>query len=433
VNIDRDVFSESAVPGEIRLVQGRSGDHASVYHMLLAVFQGPSRDEFHLQAEDPFYEPSDRLLVKRGFRVISHLHVTHRSMLFGRLTLPIAGIHWLGTLPEFRNQGLATSLLRESHRRLAADGALLGLLRTRAPRFFHRAGWAVCGRHSFSQAKGREVLGNLHAEYASKLARPLSIRLWRHVEMTALMRLYRQNTAAAYGPLDRTEAFWRWLIGRKAYDSLLVALDGPDKLELEENVAPIVGYAVLRQERVVELLSVPGHPTANYQLLARACGDAMERDRQDLFFHAPPHHPLHRLVCGAGGTLHNQESEQSEVFMVNVVDPQKFLTVLAPELESRAKSAGVSRESELGLQVDDAKWRLVYSRRGFRVRTGNLGRNYLTMNRAEFTRLVLGHGQVRETALAGRIQASSRAALDLAEALFPNLQLWFPIWDDLPA
>src|SRR5204863_3111054 len=131
------------------------------------------------------------------------------------------------------------------------------------------------------------------AEYASKLARPLSIRLWRHVEMPALMRLYRQNTAAAYGPLDRTEAFWRWLIGRKAYDSLLVALDGPDKLELEENVAPIVGYAVLRQERVVELLSVPGHPTANYQLLARACGDAMERDRQDLFFHAPPHHPLH--------------------------------------------------------------------------------------------------------------------------------------------
>ena len=154
VNVDRDVFSESAVPGEIRLVQGRSGDHASVYHMLLAVFQGPSRDEFHLQAEDPFYEPSDRLLVKRGFRVISHLHVTHRSMLFGRLTLPIAGIHWLGTLPEFRNQGLATSLLRRAHRRMAAEGALLGLLRTRAPDFFIAPAGPFAAGIRFRRPKG---------------------------------------------------------------------------------------------------------------------------------------------------------------------------------------------------------------------------------------------------------------------------------------
>jgi predicted acetyltransferase len=432
-HLDQDVFSETPVPGEVRLVAGRSGDHASVYHMLLAVFQGPSRDEFHLQAEDPFYEPSDRLLVKRGFRVISHLHLTHRSMLFGGLTLPVTGFHWLGTLPEFRNQGLATRLLTEAQRRIAADGSVLGLLRTRAPRFFHRAGWAVCGRHSFSQSKAREVLAKLHAEYTAKLTKPLSIRLWRHVEMPALMRIYRQNTAAGYGPLDRTEAFWRWLVGRKAYDSLLVALDGPDKLELEENVAPIVGYAVLRQERVIELLSAPGHPTANYQLLARACGDAIEHDRQDLIFNAPPHHPLHRLICSVGGVHHNQESEQGEVFMVNIVDPPKFLSIIAPELESRAKLAGVPREAELGLQVDDAKWRLVYTRRGFRVRPGKLGRSHLTMNRAEFTRLALGHGRVRETAFAGRIQASTRAALDLAEVLFPSLPLWHPIWDDLPA
>lgn len=50
-----------------------------------------------------------------------------------------------------------------------------------------------------------------------------------------------------------------------------------------------------------------------------------------------------------------------------------------------------------------------------------------------FTRLVLGHGHVRETAFAGRLQASSRAALDLAESLFPCLPLWYPVWDDLPA
>jgi predicted acetyltransferase len=402
--------------------------------MLLAVFQGPSRDEFHAQTEDPFYEPSDRLLVKRGFRVQSHLHLTRRTMEFGSLRLPVAGVHWLGTLPEFRKQGLATRLLAEAQRRMAADGAVLALARTKIPRFFHRTGWALCGRHCLSHAKARDVMGCLQADFASRLAGPLSIRLWRHVEMPALMRIYRQNTAGGYGPFERSEAYWRWLIGRKAYDALLVALDGPDKLELEESIAPIVGYAVLRQERVVELMTTPGHPTANYQLLARAARDVIEHDRQDLVLCAPPSHPLHRVMSEAGGTLCHQEADsQQEVFMVKVVDPLKFLTMIGAELEGRAKQAGLARETELGLCIDGAKWSLVYTRRGIRVRGGSLGRSYLKMNRAEFTRLVLGHGSVRETAFAGRIQPSTQTALDLAEVLFPRLPLWRGVWDELAA
>src|SRR5262249_56219795 len=123
----QDGFTEIPSPGQVRLVWGRSGDHASIYHMLLAVFQGPSRDEFHAQTEDPFYEPSDRLLVKRGFRVLAHLQLTRRTMEFGSLRLPVAGVHWLGTLPEFRKQGFATRLLADAPRRLASGAALLGL------------------------------------------------------------------------------------------------------------------------------------------------------------------------------------------------------------------------------------------------------------------------------------------------------------------
>ena len=286
--VQQDAFADSPPSDEIRLVWGRSGDHAAVYHMLLAVFQAPSRDEFQAQTEDPFYEPTDRLLVKRGFRVLSHLHLTHRTMYFGSVAFPVAGFHGLGTLPEFRGQGFATRLLHEGERRIAGEGAALGLVRTRIPKFFRRAGWAVCGRHCFSQAKAREVLGRLHGEHSALLARPLSIRRWRHVEMPALVRLYQQNSQHAYGSFERTDAYWRWLVGRQAYDSLLVALDGPDKLELEETTAPIVGFGVLRQEQLVELCTVPGHPTADYQLLARACGDAIEHDRQDIILTPRP-------------------------------------------------------------------------------------------------------------------------------------------------
>jgi predicted acetyltransferase len=400
--------------------------------MLLAVFQGPSRDEFYAQTEDPFYEPHDRLLVKRGYRVFSHLHLLRRTMRFGQAALPISGVHWLATLPEFRGEGFASRLVHEAERRMADDGTLIGIVRTPTPRFFQRLGWSLCGRHCFSQAKAREVLARLHSEHAARLAKPLSIRLWRHVEMPALQRIYQQNTAHAFGPLERTETYWRWLVGRKGYDSLLVALDGPDKLELEEQIAPIVGYAVLRQERIIELMTAPGHPTAGYQLLARACGDAIEHDRQNFTLDVPPGNSLHRLVCAAGGELQHQEARDGEVFMVKIISPLKLLTALAPELEARARQADVARDVELGLSVDGNRWRLVFTRRGFRVRPG-LGRSYLTLSRAEFTRMALGHHSAGELSAAGRLQASTHTAQELADVLFPAISLWRPPWDDLPA
>ena len=116
--------------------------------------------------------------------------------------------------------------------------------------------------------------------------------------------------------------------------------------------------------------------------------------------------------------------------MVKIVDPLKFLTLLGPELDRRAKSANLPAETELGLEVDGAKWRLIFTRRGFRVRPGKLGRSYLTLSRVEFTRLVLGHGSVRETAETGRIKASTQTALDIGEILFPRVPLVRGEWDE---
>ena len=98
-----------------------------------------------------------------------------------------------------------------------------------------------------------------------------------------------------------------------------------------------------------------------------------------------------------------------------------------------AQAAGLPRETELGLAIGGLKCRLVYTRRGFRVRSGKLGRSYLTLSRGEFTRLALGHGSVREMAFADRVQASTQTALAVAETLFPQLPLWRPPWDDAPA
>lgn len=416
------------------MVFATPGDHTAVYHFLTAVFQGPPRGEFRASLEDPFYEPHDRLLVKRGMQIAAHVHVTHRVMEFGPVGLPVAGLAWLGTLPGFRGRGYGRRLLVAAERHMAGSGALVGLLWTRIPHFFRRTGWALCGRPCQSRAGTRDVLSALSARgLHRRVRRRLNIRPWRRVELGALVRIYNQNLAGKFGPLERTEAYWEWLIRRRAYDQVCVALDGPDLLELEEIHSPIVGYSVTRGERIVELFSAPDHPTAGIQLLARACGDAIERDRHTVRVHAPPGSKLHKLFRIAGGMREDRELNRRGVFMAKLLSPVKLLRRLSGEFHRRAEAADLPRPMELGLLVDGKKYRLVLNRQGVRAVTRNVGRDYLQLNVADFTRLVLGHLEWGRALGDGRVEASTAPALEAGRVLFPQLPLWHPPFDDLPA
>ncbi|MEX2141472.1 MAG: GNAT family N-acetyltransferase [Pirellulales bacterium] len=413
------------------LVSARAGDHPEIYQFLLAVFQAPSREEFHAVQDEPTYDPAQRLLIKREGRIAAHLQLSHRKMWFGGLQLPIAQLQWVGTLPEFRSRGYATRLLHRAEQEMRNSGATLGVLRTRIPQFFRSAGWAVCGRESYSLNRARDILAHLSA--ASEPRPPLSIRLWRHVELPSLMRIYAQQTVRGYGPLERSEAYWRWLISRKAFDHIIVAIHGRDRMELVDTNAPIVGYAVVCQDRVVELLTSPDHSAAAVQLLARACGDSIERNRQTIAVEAPPGDSLHQLVVEAGGMTNASESNGSEVQMVKVLNPAQFVRAIEPELAERARTANLPPVCELGLFIEGTRQVLTVTRRGVRLSSGRLGRSYLALKDNEFTRMLLGHNDIAESVQQGRIIPSTQIALETAGELFPRLPLWRPKWDDAQA
>ncbi len=426
-----------------------AGDHPSTHQLLVSVFQEPSAAEFYAQQEDPLYEPSDRLVVKSGHQIISHLRLTQREMLFGELVLPVAGMWDVATLPEFRGRGYATELLEAADRKMQQDGAIMGLLRTKIPKFYARRGWTVCGRHCFSTSAPRDILSylsaaemdqarHLDARLANLIqldgARPqMNIRLWRHVERGALMRLYRGNTQGSYGALVRNDAYWRWLISRRGYDRIYVAIEGPNKLELDDAMVPIVGYAAMKEGRIAELMTVPDHPRAASQLLARACGDAIERDYHTVRLDAPPGHPLHQTIELAGGRFRYEEVAGGEVFMVKLFDPLALLKMLLPQIHQRAKAAELARPCELGIRYDGEKLRLVVSRRGVKLAAGKLGRSYLKCNRGILTQLLLGHLKAKAAAECGRLEASTQVAAETASVLFPPLPFWRPPLDDLPA
>lgn len=437
------------MPGEMRLTTAGPGDHPSIQYFLQTILHGPAPAEFQAQLEDPFYEPCNRLIIKRGDRIIAHLRLSHREMCFGHTHLPVTMVSDLATLPEFRGQGCATALLAEATRRMSEEGGVMGLLHTAQPQFPMQRGWAVCGRHCFSIARPRDILSYLSATHTMRKrrtpaavdhlfesgapAKTLNIRLWRHIERAALQRLYSENTRGSYGPILRTDPYWCWLISRRGYDRIYVAIEGPDKFELDDSLAPIVGYAAMREGRIVEMMTSEHHPDVRNRLLARACGDAIERDYHLIRFDGPPGDPLHQAMEMAGGKHCYHEAEQGEVFLGKLLDPASFLRSLCPRFHERAKAAELSRPCDLGLHVDDVKYQLIIGRRGVKVNVGKLGRSYVKCSQTQFMQLLLGHLRVHDVDESGRIEFSTRVAVDIASVLFPSLPFWHPPLDALPS
>ncbi|GAG26427.1 unnamed protein product, partial [marine sediment metagenome] len=191
------------------------------------------------------------------------------------------------------------------------------------------------------------------------------------MEIPALVRIYNRNTLDMFGPLERTGAYWQWLTGRRGYDRLYVALDGPDLFELDETRTHIVGYAAIRGGRILELMAEPGREAGPYgesgpckhsaavELLARACDDAIEQGHNYVTYHGHPQDRLHDLFTAAGGTHHRDvRDDDGEVLMARLLQPSRVLHLLAPELHARLQAGADNAFTEatmpgrLSLDVD---------------------------------------------------------------------------------
>lgn len=423
----------------LRVLPARPGDHHAIHRLLVSILHQPSATEFQAQLEDPFYEPADRLVVKRGEQVVAHARLLNREMHFGDRVLPVSTVTDLVVLPECRGEGCAVELVRAAEETMLAGGSRIALVRTQSPDFFAARGWSPCGRHSYSIAGARDILSRLHERQASPSdplapdTQPLNIRMWRHVEQAALMRLYGEYVRGTYGPLVRSEPYWRWLISRRAYDRIYVAIEGPDKLELDDSLTPIVGYAVMREGQILELVTSPEHPDAAEQLLARACGDAIERDLHHVRLDAAPDFPLHRTFEEAGGRCCYDASDAGHVMMAKLFDPWGLLEESFSDMHRRAKDAQLNLPFDLGLLIDDERLVVSIRPRSVKCVKEKLGRSYLECGVNELSQVLLGHLDIADAVQAGSIRASTRTAVEAASVLLPRLPIWRPTFDEMPA
>lgn len=411
------------------LTRGTTADHAAVQQFLMGLAQGPTSEIFSQGLENPYYAPGDRLLIKCGGQLVAHVHARRREVQFCGQAVPAAVVDDLVTTPEMRDRGFGRALLAAVDEILRHEGTWFARLRTRIPHFFRACGWVLCGWHQHSRASTRDLLTQLTPPRDAVGGRgPLYLRPWRHVELAGLMRCYEQWSQRVEGACRRSEAYWRWLISRKPFDHIYVATtNGPDG---DDDGASMLGYAIVAEDRVLEVVYPHDQPHVGRQLLGRACHEAIERDLHDLQLHAPAGDPLHELFTAAGGRRHWHEVHQGEVFMARLPDLTETLKRMLPVLHRRAVESGVvSRPFELGLVVEGRKHCLVLSRRGVRLLPHRVGRSYLSCSEAEFTRLLLGHYDLAEAVSRGRVEVSTRLAVEVGQHLFPQVALWWPSLD----
>jgi predicted N-acetyltransferase YhbS len=424
----------------LTLASGTAADHHAVFDLLQNVFQAPSAGDFQTQLEEPFYEPNQRLVARWGARVVSHLRMCHREMRFGSLVLPVSFLTELATAAPFRRQGLATALLAESERQMADEGTIVGFVRTGVPDFFVRRGWTLGGSHTWSEAGAREILAQLSATRPADNGLPelqeptsrnqqLSTRIWRHVERAALERLYAANIQHSHGPLHRSHDYWCWLVSRRAYDAIYVTVQGPDRRELDDR--PIVAYAVVRGSRVVELFGSPECPHATTHLLARICGEAIERDVHDVILDLAPDHPLHEVLRAAGGKYRRRELVNGQALLAKVLKPWEMLEQILPEIAERVRRSGLALPAELVIQDQGERRRIHVTRRAATLEPSRAQRQQLVCAPGALSELLLGQWAIPVGVERGRISSHSASTLTRAATFFPRLPLWRPPLEEM--
>lgn len=399
--------------GSVEYCLGTEADHEAVYQTLLHVFHGPDRDAYLGALSDPDYRPDQRLLVKVDGRVASHIHLTEREIRYGSVKLPLNGVMWVGTLPEYRGLGFAQNLMRLADERSRATGAVVQALTTNMPRFYKPLGWGVCGRRSFGQTLSRNLpqVGDGAVETKGG---GWNVRPWRQVELGDLMDLYDLQFGATTGTVARSEEYWRWMIGRRYAHVIWVACQGE----------AVRGYAFVKDHRVLEIASDPAHPQALRALLGRVRAEGLERAYPDVIINAPIGHPALDACKKGAGRVFDEDSADGSVSMYHVPDVGRFLRSIAPELNLRAVRAGVPLPLELGITTGEHRWLIHVDGKDFRIEPDKLSRRHLTLSSATFVRLTMGHVDIDAAAEEEGFAASTATALDAARVLFPAGPIW---------
>jgi hypothetical protein len=420
-----------------RIDSGNPGDHPLVLQLLVETRQAALAEDFQSRLDEPGYRPSDRLLVRRDRTLVAHVHLANRIGWFEGQRVPMVKLEDFAALPEFSRASYAHELLDTAESIAASEGAVAALVDPQSPQPFVERGWSYIRAQGHTRANARAVLAHLDAQDAARRRRrkpQVEVRTWRHFETDAIRAIYDAMAAGMWGPLLRSEAAWQWLLGRKAQDQILLAVQngiGAHASAADESNGPgaaagrVVGYAVVRGSCIVEMMTLDEFGAARTQMLARACRDAIDRDHHSISLYTSAADPLHELLVTAGGAWIGDSASGAPRRMLKLLAPEKWAERFFPLWNERARAAGVARPLELGFDLGDERRQFTLTRRSSRLeQVSQLPAQWIACDRPALDSLLAGNLSPPTAIAKGLLRLSAPDLAGALAALFPSRLFW---------
>ncbi len=433
-----------------RVVVGNAGDHPRILDLLVQAYQSPRAEDFQSRLDEPSYEPCDRLLVERDERLLGHVQVSKHFGWFHGQRCPLVTLEDFVTLPEYRTENVDKSLLKLAESTGVQEGAILAIANTDRPEWFEQQGWSRWRGQGHTRANTRAILSQFDlttSQQPPRRGKSLEVRTWRHFEIDQLRQLHQQLCTNTWGMLHRSEEAWQWLVGRKAQDQILLAVEKrsrraslrlPATSDSEVEADPIqdpshkvIGYAVVRDSCIVEMLTLPGYASARVMLIERACRDAIDRDHHFVSLHTPATDPMHELLVTAGGSWIRDCATSGGHRMFKLLAPDRWIDRFYPVLHERAREAAIQRPLQIDFAVDGDFQRLTLTRRSSRLEPcSQSAAPQAQCDWQTFQNLLMSNLTLPDAQTHGRLQTTHTSTIDTLAAIFPPKLFWqspFPL------
>lgn len=427
----------------LRISPASQGDRFAIFQLMQRALMKPSEADLLWQLERPGYSPAEHLICRSGQHLVGHAHLVPRKIHWGATNVDAFYVEHFVTASEYSDLEIPQSLFAAIDNRIERSNASFAITRTNHPQQFLKQGWTVLGESYVSQAPVIDLLTAFNApvdkgpivSLTPSKPRKISVRLWRQVETDALRNLYERCVEHSYGATVRTDEHWQWLLNRRAYDRIYIAIDGGNKLALDGDISRILGYAVVSGTTILEMMTVSDDRRPAEILMSRICSDALENDQTHIQFQAEPEHELHQILrdCQVDSSVlsTNRGYINRNYLLVRAGDPIQYLAEMAPTLHQLAAQNLADFPCELGLEIDGEKYCLYFEKNKISLTDDKLGRSFLRLSSMTLMRILLGDLDFSSAIESGQVFASTQVATNLAMKIPTKKPIWFTQWDDL--
>lgn len=381
---------------EIRTVSADIYD--DVIDMLARSFSEPPEYFERHQLRDPSYSYDQGSVLLEDGKIVSHVQVFHRPMRYGAGLIQVGGIADVGTDPEHRRKGYATTLLENAIAYMKRQSLPLSLLYTGTAPLYEQSGWHKVPETILEASVPSEPKPGPRA-YVVKPYEKSNLRL--------LSMYYDQAMSNLIGPLDRSIEYFE---------------SQPDWLELIGDVHWDVIYRVghpagfvrtAAADETLELLDVCG---TSDEVIRVACAHAVRRavdsGCRTIKGRVPPGSILVREFAAFAEV--NVTEGESQMMRLN--DLEATLAGALPEFHRKRRHSPLP-DYPLSLVVGDSAVRIELPSATAALGTPQDGDDILELTEKQFLHMLMGVGGGLNPVTESNLRTSTKSQLS---TMFPE-------------